>query len=156
MECNMLKLVNQMVKSKIEYWNNTVLCCVLGCEINKVAFMRNGIYLVRFTSGQDKAIVILYSKPFIVQFPNLDIKYRSLDSLSNSISKGKINAELCKTMIEVHLDGDFSESVDFINWWDDVVNKYVKYEWKLMKCNYCHLFVHEEAECRRKNNTKKE
>ncbi|KAJ8431897.1 hypothetical protein Cgig2_009964 [Carnegiea gigantea] len=97
------KIVKEDVNPKIEYWQNVVLCSVLGA--NPPMQVRKRVYMVRFQNQQDKLIVEKHgiyffdSKPILVegwnsemdlhtetiktlsiwiQFPNLDIKYWGL------------------------------------------------------------------------------
>ncbi|KAJ8420906.1 LOW QUALITY PROTEIN: hypothetical protein Cgig2_013563 [Carnegiea gigantea] len=115
------------VKSEISYWQNAILCSVLGAnpplevmkgflkciwsgfELEKILLVKRGVFLIRFIHVQDKITVerkgVCYfdNKPLIikswnpkmdlqigkisflplwVQFPDLDIKYWGVDSLS--------------------------------------------------------------------------
>ncbi|KAJ8424767.1 hypothetical protein Cgig2_017419 [Carnegiea gigantea] len=125
------KLEKDDVTAEVEYWQNALLCSILGAnppfdvmkgfinriwanyEIDKVLQVRKGVFLVRFTSIQDKITVeqrgLYYfdSKPFFVkswnpemdlhtetitslplwvQLHDLDIKYWGLSSLSKICS----------------------------------------------------------------------
>ncbi|KAJ8426671.1 hypothetical protein Cgig2_030090 [Carnegiea gigantea] len=101
------KIVHQDVEAEIEYWNQAVICCVLGANlplgvvdgyvrriwsqygIDKVVATHKGIYLVRFKSAQDKEVVLskcIYyfdQKPFIIKAwnENLELNTSSISSL---------------------------------------------------------------------------
>ena len=101
------KLEKQDVSREVEYWNNAVLCSVLGAnpsfevikvfikriwgsyEINKILQVRRGIFLVRFQNSKDKDRVIkkgIYhfdSNLFLVKGwnPNVDLCTETLKSL---------------------------------------------------------------------------
>ena len=100
-------MVKEGVVSEIAYWQNAVLCCVLGenppyelidgfirriwigCEIDKVLLIKKGLYLVTFIGHQDamlvaqKGVYHFDKKPFIVKAWNLemDINIDTITSL---------------------------------------------------------------------------
>ena len=59
-------------------------------------------------------------------------------------------------LVEMPLEGPFPEHIDFVNDWDIVVRQKVKYEWKPTKCTNYKMLGHEEKDCRRKNQGRKE
>ncbi|KAJ8422255.1 LOW QUALITY PROTEIN: hypothetical protein Cgig2_025875 [Carnegiea gigantea] len=144
------KIEQQDVTSEIDYWSQAVLCCVLGANpplgviegyvrriwsqfvIDKVIAARKGLYLVRFKAMVDKDEVLKKGisyfdrKPFIVQFPELDVKYWGADSLSKigsaigiplKIDKQTIDKTFlsyARLLIDIPLEGPFLEYVDYI------------------------------------------
>ncbi|KAJ8445967.1 hypothetical protein Cgig2_001285 [Carnegiea gigantea] len=101
------KLVEEDVAQEIAYWQNAVLCCVLGAnppieaidvyvrriwigyEIDKVLLIKNGLYLVRFKELKDAMVVAqkgvfhFDQKPFIVRAwnPEMDMNIDTITSL---------------------------------------------------------------------------
>ena len=106
------------------------------------------------------------SLPIWVQFPDLDIKYWSVDSLSklgsvlgipiktNKYTKERSMIEYARVLIDIPLAGDFPEFIEFINEVDLVVRQPVKYEWKPTKCEQCQMFSHTLQNCRKRNKTR--
>ena len=123
-------------------------------EVERVIQVRKGVFLVRFANLQDKMAVknrgIYYfdSKPLLVkgwnpqmdlntdeikslplwaQFPNLDIKYWGLESLSkiesllgiliktDRCTKEKLMINYAQLMIKMPLEGPFPEHIEFFN-----------------------------------------
>lgn len=115
------------VAEEVDYWNNAVLCAVLGSNppfevikgfikriwasynIDQILLVKRGLFLVRFVNLSDKqaienrGVFFFDSKPFIVKgwnpemdlqteaiktlalwvrFPDLDLKYWGMESLS--------------------------------------------------------------------------
>ena len=101
------KLEAEDIEGEISYWQNAVLCCVLGANppygviegfirriwkdssIDKVALIKKGLYLVRFEDYQDtlqvvqKGIYHFDHKPFIVKawMPEMEINTEAITSL---------------------------------------------------------------------------
>ncbi|KAJ8424909.1 hypothetical protein Cgig2_001552 [Carnegiea gigantea] len=163
--------------------------------INKVLLVKKGFYLVRFEDYQDTLQVIqkgfftFDQKPFIVKpwspkmnintesisslpiwvhFPELDIKYWGLNSLSkigsmlgvplktDKHTKEKIMLRYARLLIEMPLDGKFPEYVEFANEKGVIIRQMVQYEWLPIKCAYCKMYRHSQEECRKKNPQRKE
>ena len=103
-----------------------------------------------------------------MQFPELDIRYWGNDSLSKlgsiigipiKMDKYSMNKEYvhyARMLIEVPMLGPFPDTIDFINDYGVLVKQRIKFEWKPINCNQCHLIVHEGKECRRKQEPRKE
>ena len=56
----------------------------------------------------------------------------------------------------MHIDGPFLEIVDYVNEWNVVVGQKIKYEWKPLRCEYCHLLGHEDKDCKKMPLVRKE
>ena len=99
------------------------------------------------------------SLPLWVQFPNVDIKFWGLESLSkigstlgipiksDRYTKEKSMIKYAKLMIEAPLEGPFPEYIEFFNDNEVLVRQQIKYEWLPLKCTHYHMFRHEEAVC---------
>ncbi|KAJ8423908.1 hypothetical protein Cgig2_003671 [Carnegiea gigantea] len=106
------------------------------------------------------------SLPILVQFPDLDIKYWSMDILNKLESvlgipiktdkhtKERSMIQYACMLIDIPLTGDFPEFIEFINEVDLVVRQPVKYEWKPTKCEHRQMFGHTLQNCRKRNKTK--
>lgn len=53
-------------------------------------------------------------------------------------------------MIDVSMDQEFVETIDFVDEYDNVVHNHVKYEWKPTVCAHCKGVGHETLVCRKK------
>lgn len=195
------------IAGEVAYWQNAVLCCVLGANppfevvkgyvhriwnhlaIDKVLLIRKGLYLIRFHEQSDALLVaqkgVFYfdHKPFIVkawtpemeiktdaitslpiwvQLPDLDIKYWGMQSLSkigsvlglplktDKYTKEKTMLKYARIMIEMQLDGEFPEYIEFINERGVLIRQKVNYEWMPLKCDHCHMYGHLQESCRKK------
>ncbi|KAJ8419449.1 hypothetical protein Cgig2_023655 [Carnegiea gigantea] len=164
-------------------------------EIDKILMVRKGLFLVRFVQLQGKLTVekrgLYYfdRKPFIVkgwkpdmdinaesiqslplwvQFPELDIKYWGLDSLSklgsligiplktDHYTREKTMIKYARLLIEVPMAGPFPDFIEFFNEHGELIRQSIKFEWKPSKCNHCRMYGHLEEECRKKHNQRKE
>ena len=47
-----------------------------------------------------------------------------------------------RLLIDIQLNADLPEFIDFINDQDVVVRVPVSYEWKPLECTHCHMFGH--------------
>ncbi|KAJ8426029.1 hypothetical protein Cgig2_021635 [Carnegiea gigantea] len=138
------KIEAKNVASEIQYWNSVVLCCLLGVNppfevidgfsIDKVAFVRKGVSLVRFNNIEDRDAVIskgmffFDKKPFLVKpwNENLHIDTASISrpvtalfgGITNKIDKparDKTMLNYARMLFEVDLNSSFLETVEFIN-----------------------------------------
>ncbi|KAJ8446942.1 hypothetical protein Cgig2_026440 [Carnegiea gigantea] len=158
-------------------------------EIDKILMVKKGLFLVRFIHLQDKLTVerrgIYYfdKKPFLVkgwnpemdlntesikflplwvQFPNLDIKYWGLESLSKlgsllgiPLKTDRYTRE--KTMIKYArgpMEGPFLEYIKFFTEHGVLLRQQVVFEWKPSKCTHCGMYGHIEEDCRKKHHKK--
>ncbi|KAJ8421209.1 hypothetical protein Cgig2_002375 [Carnegiea gigantea] len=102
----------------------------------------------------------LNSLPMWVQFPKLDgveslSKLGSLIRIPLKTDKQKMDKTFLNKvvlLIDIPLEGPFSECVDYIN--DKGMR--VKFEWELVKCDYCSMYGHLEEECRKKKVVRQE
>ncbi|KAJ8439192.1 LOW QUALITY PROTEIN: hypothetical protein Cgig2_003405 [Carnegiea gigantea] len=170
------KIEHQDVAAEIEYWSQAVLCSVLGANPpllttqDKEAVLGKGIYYF-----DQKPFVVkawnehleidtndINSRPIWVQFPQLDVKYWGVDSLSklgsllgiplktDKQTMEKVYLNYVRLLIDIPLEGPFPEFVDFITDKGLATRQRVKYEWLPLKCNHCNMFGHLENDCRKK------
>ncbi|KAJ8433496.1 hypothetical protein Cgig2_018030 [Carnegiea gigantea] len=156
-----------------------------GMDIDKVLLVRKGVFLIRFNNMDDRIKVLkkgwyffdrklfitkawnedlsldtsnLHSIPIWVRFPELDIKFWGLDSLSklgsmlgipiktDRTTRDKSALGFATLLIEMPFEGPFPDHIDFINDGDR----------KPISCKYCKLLGHEEGNCRKKDLGRKE
>jgi len=108
------------------------------------------------------------SLPIWVQLPGLDLKYWGNVSLSkigsylgiplktDKYTRDKSMLQYARILIDIPLEGSFPEYVDFANDKGVLVRPKVVYEWKPVKCKYCHMFGHEMEICRNKRPIRQE
>ena len=106
--------------------------------------------------------------PIWVRLPELDIKYWGLQSLSkigsmlgiplktDKYTKEKLMLKYARLLVEMPLDGEFPEYIDFANEKNVVIRQKVIYEWKPIKCSYCKMYGHIQEECRKRSPQRKE
>ena len=106
--------------------------------------------------------------PLWIRFPDLDIKYWGIDSLSKIAStlsiplktdcyvKEKTWIKYARILVEIPINGPFPEYVDFFNEHDMLIRQQVCYEWLPLNCSHFGMYGHEISACRKKDITSKE
>ncbi|KAJ8432403.1 hypothetical protein Cgig2_010005 [Carnegiea gigantea] len=109
---------------KIEYWANSILCGVVGS--------------------------------------NPPLEYWGMDNLSklasllgipiktDKVTKEKSAVQFARLLIEMSIEGPFSDYIEFINDKEVVERQAMKYEWKPVKCQHCKMLGHDDMVCRKK------
>ncbi|KAJ8426888.1 hypothetical protein Cgig2_002736 [Carnegiea gigantea] len=69
---------------------------------------------------------------------------------TDKFTRDKTILKYARLLIEMKLQDSFLEYIDFVNEHDMVVRQKVEYEWKPSKCNFCRMYGHSDAECRKK------
>ncbi|KAJ8419834.1 hypothetical protein Cgig2_030511 [Carnegiea gigantea] len=117
------KLEAEDIEEEVSYWQNVVLCCVLGAN-----------------------------PPY--RFPELDIKYWGLQSLSklgsmlgiplktDKFTKEKSMLKYARLLVEMPLDGSFPDYIEFANENNVLIRQ-------PLKCCHCKMFGHTVEHCRR-------
>lgn len=54
-----------------------------------------------------------------------------------------------RIMVEISIEEDFHEVINFENEWGYICHVALKYKWKPIKCTKCGMFGHEEEECKK-------
>ncbi|KAJ8420548.1 hypothetical protein Cgig2_032656 [Carnegiea gigantea] len=99
------------------------------------------------------------SLPIWVQFPELDIKYWGLQSLSKLGSMLGIALQIdkfTKLLVEMPLEGSFLDYIEFANERNALIRQNAKYECIPLKCSHCKMFGHIVDHCRRKEPQRRE
>jgi len=108
------------------------------------------------------------SLPIWVKFPELDIKYWGLQCLNKLGSmlgiplktdryiKDKMMMKYARLLMEMPLDGNFPEFIEFANKKDVLIRQSVKYEWLPIKYTHCRMFGHTQEDYRKKDTQRKE
>ena len=55
-----------------------------------------------------------------------------------------------RILVEMPVDGQFPEFIEFSNEKDVLIRQRVVYEWLPLKCDHCKMFGHTQDSCRRK------
>jgi len=110
----------------------------------------------------------LASLPIWVRFLDLDIKYWGLESLSklrsmigipikiDKYTRDKSFLKYARLLIEIQLEDNFPEYIEFVNEQNVVVRQRLKYEWKPTKCDFCKMFGHTRDDYRKKPQSRTE
>ena len=108
------------------------------------------------------------SLPIWVRFPELDIKYWGPHSLSkigsmlgiplktDRFTKDKMMLRYARLLVEMSLDGQFPEFIEFPNEKGVLIRQKVHYEWLPIKCTHCKMFGHSLEDCRKKDPQRRE
>ena len=59
-------------------------------------------------------------------------------------------------LIELPIEGQFPEFIEFFNEEDILIRQTVSYEWLPTKCSHCGMFGHEDSNCRKNGVIRKE
>ncbi|KAJ8437367.1 hypothetical protein Cgig2_006449 [Carnegiea gigantea] len=115
------------VKDEVDYWQQAVLCFVLGA---------NPLF----------AVISLSKIGSIIATPIKTDKY----------TRDTTMLKYARLLIEVNLEGLFPEFMEFINENGVLTRQQVKFEWVPTKCSHCLMYGHEETFCRKKERVRKE
>ena len=97
-----------------------------------------------------------------IQLPELDIKYWGGQSLSklgsilgiplktDKYTKEKMMLRYARLLVEMPIDGNFPDYIEFANEKDVLIRQKVIYEWLPHKCAHCRMFGHTQESCRKK------
>ncbi|KAJ8444134.1 hypothetical protein Cgig2_029909 [Carnegiea gigantea] len=136
-------------------------------EIDKICLVRKGVFLVRFQNINDhftmvqRGVYFFDNKPFLIKPWNeeMDINTETLVTLpvwgSESLSKlgsmlgvpiktdkytrDKAFLRYARLLIEIQLQKNFPDFIDFVNKHNVAVRQKVEYDWKPTKCTYCKM-----------------
>ncbi|KAJ8420588.1 hypothetical protein Cgig2_032286 [Carnegiea gigantea] len=61
-----------------------------------------------------------------------------------------------RILIDIPLDGEFPDYIEFFNKEEVLITQQVQDEWKPIKCTYYKMFGHEEINCKKKGGTRTE
>ncbi|KAJ8421962.1 hypothetical protein Cgig2_022523 [Carnegiea gigantea] len=102
------------------------------------------------------------------ELPELDIKYWGMQSLSkigslldyplktDKYTKERSMLKYVRLMIEIPLEGQFPDYIEFVNEKGVLIRQKVIYEWLPIKCDHCKMFGHTQEQCRKKEDQRKE
>ncbi|KAJ8423638.1 hypothetical protein Cgig2_032926 [Carnegiea gigantea] len=137
------KLEPEDVNPEIEYWKTSVLCAPWNPEL-------------------DVHTETIVSLPIWVKFPRLELKYWGLDCLSklgsvlgvpmkiDQRTKDKTYLQYPHLLIDIHLNKEFPDYIEFLNDQGVFIRQAVTYEWRPTKCDHCLMYGHLSDQCRKK------
>jgi len=71
-------------------------------------------------------------------------------------TKEKMMLRYARMLVEMSLEGQFPECIEFANEKGVLIRQMVQYEWLPIKCTYCKMFGHSHEDCRKKDPQRKE
>ena len=107
----------------------------------------------------EMSIDTITSLPIWIQLQDLGIKYWGMQSLSklgsilgiplktNKYIKEKSMLKYARLLVEMPLEGNFPDFIEFVNEKDLIIRQKVVYEWKPIKCTHCKMFGHTREDC---------
>ena len=75
---------------------------------------------------------------------------------TNRYTKEKSILQFARLLIEMPLDGNFPDFIDFINDNDVLVRQQVKFEWKPIQCAHYHMLGHDISVCKKERKIRQE
>jgi len=69
---------------------------------------------------------------------------------TDKYTKDKTFLKYARILIEIQLEDNFLECIEFVNEHNVVVRQKVEYEWKPIKCDFCKMYGHMKDDCRKK------
>ena len=69
---------------------------------------------------------------------------------TDKYTKDKSFLKYARLLIEIQLEDNFSEYIEFVNEHNVVVRQRVEYEWKLTKCDFCKMYGQTRDDYRKK------
>jgi len=106
------------------------------------------------------------SLPNWIQLPDLDVKFCGSENLSkigsilgiplmrDEYTRDKSMIKYARLLIDISLDGQFPDYIEFFNEHETLVRQQVVYEWKPIKCFHYKMFGHEESHCKKKHRSR--
>ncbi|XP_074290277.1 uncharacterized protein LOC141617008 [Silene latifolia] len=174
---DLIQFTKADVKDEIAYWKNSVYCFVLGAnpplkvldgfirriwinhDFDKVSFLPNGIFMVRFKSERTKNVVLQQghylfdNKPLIVRPWSESVVLVKDDvkevPVSDTATVDKTMLGFARVMVDVPFGLRIPENVKFLDEDGQVVSIPVEFEWKPILCKQCGGIGHETATCRK-------
>jgi len=110
----------------------------------------------------------LESLPIWIRLPDLDLKYWGMNSLSkicstlgiplktDQFTKNKTMIKYARVLVDMKLEGSFSEFIEFFNEFDILIRQHIHYEWLPVKCLHCGMYGHKDDVCKKKSMPRKE
>uniref|UniRef100_A0A803QPV1 Reverse transcriptase domain-containing protein n=1 Tax=Cannabis sativa TaxID=3483 RepID=A0A803QPV1_CANSA len=74
----------------------------------------------------------------------------------DSVTKERDKLSFPRVLVEVSMNQEFADIVEFEDEYGNNVEVVIKYEWKPLKCNHCFGLGHSTDECKKKSGSKKE
>ncbi|XP_021770613.1 uncharacterized protein LOC110734771 [Chenopodium quinoa] len=128
-------------------------------EAGLIAFDRKLVILKRWRSGINFLEEKLDSVPIWVRFPRLNLRFCGLNALmklSGLIGKvikmdrataTKDLIEYARVLIEVQINGDLPDSIEFLDENGAKVSQKVVFEWRPIRCSNCYGMGHMAEQC---------
>ncbi|KAK4733492.1 hypothetical protein R3W88_007753 [Solanum pinnatisectum] len=169
------------ISSEIEYWQNDVVCYVLGAhppftvlngfiqivlrngidsEEGKLEVLQGGIY------NYDNKLLIVKAWTPEMEFSKEELltSARGLSKIGSLIGKPlmvdkqtekKLGLSYARLLVEVNVGKTLPEEVLFRNEKGVVITQSVAYDWRPSLCDHCHKYGHEKDNCRKLHPTQK-
>jgi len=71
-------------------------------------------------------------------------------------TKDKSMVKYARLMVEMPLEGNFPDYIEFVSERDVIIRQRIVNEWRPIKCTHCKMFGHTHEECRKKVNQRQE
>ncbi|KAJ8419375.1 hypothetical protein Cgig2_022175 [Carnegiea gigantea] len=125
--------------------------------IDKILYVRKGVFLVRFVHLQDKNAVEKRGCYFFDSKPMLGTQSLSkigsilgIPLKTDKFTKDKQVIRYARLLIEMPIEGPFPDHIEFFNEEGILIRQLVTYEWIPSKCTHCAMLGHTEEVCKKK------
>ena len=75
---------------------------------------------------------------------------------TDKYTKEKLMLKYARLLVEIPLEGNFPEFIEFANEKNVLIRQKVIYEWLPTKCSYCKMYGHTHEICRKKPTPRQE
>ncbi|XP_074304759.1 uncharacterized protein LOC141639570 [Silene latifolia] len=173
----MLQFSREDVESELQFWDTAVVCYVLGgnppweyirgfvrkiwvaYKIDKISFLPNGVFIVRFPTKECQSLVLQQGFPM---FDNKPLVVKPWTEESGLIGKflerdgateDKTRLGYARLLIEVEIEQILPEKLYFKDEMGRELSILVEYEWKPSLCGLCKGIGHTSEMCKKKKVT---
>ncbi|KAJ8424385.1 hypothetical protein Cgig2_000586 [Carnegiea gigantea] len=136
------KLVKSDVENEVLYWQNSVLCTVLGAN-PPLEDMKGFLKRIWENFDIDKILYGIESLSKIGSVLGIPIK-------TDEFTKDKQVLRYTRLLIQMPIDGPFLDHIDFFNDEDVLIRQQVTSEWLPTKCTHCAMLGHSVDVCKKK------
>ncbi|XP_074288508.1 uncharacterized protein LOC141613665 [Silene latifolia] len=180
----LLQFTSADIKKEVDFWNNAVFCYILGANppwelvesfiyrvwdkfgIDRVSFLDNGAFLVRFTTvgARDallKSVYYLFDNNLWLSNHGfwiwnwLRLKWKLYLCLVGKFvqedkdTHDKVRLSFARVLVELQMDQELPDKVKFLDETGKVVSVGVDYEWMPRSCTSCNGIGHNATQCRK-------
>ncbi|XP_062093855.1 uncharacterized protein LOC133799884 [Humulus lupulus] len=156
-----VKIEKEDVEKEIKLWSSSLRDMVLNGGY--MFFDRKPVVMKAWSADGSFTKEELYKFPIWVHMYDLHLKYWGNRALAKILSpvgeylqqdvakRNRDKLQYARVLIEVTIDQEFLDTVEFLNENDEITYVTLLYEWKPIRCTNCDGYGHSKEVCKKKN-----